>query len=148
MVKSIPVREAVGMVLGHDVTRIVPGEFKGRAFKKGHVIREEDVPCFLRIGKEHVYVLQLRPGFIHEDEAAERIARAASGPGLELTDPSEGRVNLTAKYSGLLKIDVATLTQLNSIGDIVFATLHSNHRVSVGRAVAGILSITLAQTEF
>ena len=94
--KSIPVQDAVGKLLCHDLTRIIPGEFKGRAFKKGHVIQASDIPELLKIGKEHIYVLDLDPGDIHEDDAAIRIAQAAAGPGIVLSETSEGRVNLLA----------------------------------------------------
>jgi molybdopterin biosynthesis enzyme len=147
MLKTIPVSRAVGMVLAHDVTRIVPGQQKGAAFKKGHIIAETDIPVLLDIGKEHVYVLDLQPGYIHEDEAAERIARAAVGPGLRLTKPAEGRVNLVTTFPGLLKIDVAALADLNAIDEVVFATLHSNHRVPGSRAVAGTRVIPLVIEE-
>jgi hypothetical protein len=40
--KVVPVTEAVGMVMAHDITEIRPGEFKGRAFKS-HIVREEDI---------------------------------------------------------------------------------------------------------
>ena len=33
----IPIDQAVGKVLAHDITEIRPGQFKGAAFKKGHV---------------------------------------------------------------------------------------------------------------
>ena len=89
MMKTIPVQDAVGTVLCHDLTRIVPGEFKGRAFKKGHVIRDEDIPVLLTIGKEHLYVLSLEEGQLHEDEAAVRIASAAAGPGISFSEISE-----------------------------------------------------------
>ena len=36
--KTIPVEDAVGKVLGHDITQIVPGFFKGRAFKKADIV--------------------------------------------------------------------------------------------------------------
>ncbi len=147
MMKAIPVKEAVGSILCHDVTRIVPGEFKGRAFKKGHLITAEDVPDLLEIGKEHIYVLEMPPGIIHENEAAERIARAAAGRGLVLTDTSEGRVNIKAAYTGLLKIDVEGLFSVNYIDDIVLGTLHSGHRVDQGRAVAGARVVPLVIEE-
>jgi len=66
--KKIKIEDAVGMVLGHDVTQIIPGQFKGPKFKRGHLIREEDISEFLNIGKEHVYVMELKAGVIHEDE--------------------------------------------------------------------------------
>ena len=74
MIHAIPIQKAVGCVLAHDITRIVPGREKGPAFKKGHIIREEEIPEFLKIGKEHIYVLDLAPGMLHENEAAERCA--------------------------------------------------------------------------
>jgi hypothetical protein len=77
MLKKVPVERAVGMVLGHDVTRIVVGGFKGPAFKKGHIITAQDIDPLRNLGKEHIYVLTLEPGQVHENDAALRIARAA-----------------------------------------------------------------------
>jgi Probable molybdopterin binding domain len=147
MMKSIPVAEAVGMMLGHDVTRIIPGQCKGPAFKRGHIIQENEINEFLDIGKEHVYVIDLSPGFVHEDEAAKRIASAAAGPGIRLTQPTEGRVNLVSEYNGLLKIDTDALARLNGIGEIAFATLHTNHQVKADQPVAGTRVIPLMMGE-
>lgn len=147
MIKVLDVNEAVGAVLCHDITRIVPGEFKGRAFKKGHIITEDDIPLLLKIGKEHIYALELAPGALHENEAAERIARAAAGPGLTLSEVSEGRVNLIADHTGLLKVNVEGLNRLNAIPDIIFGTLHTNLVASRGRATAGTRAIPLVVDE-
>ncbi|MFO7749443.1 MAG: molybdopterin-binding protein [Desulfobacteraceae bacterium] len=144
--ESVPVKQAVGMTLCHDVTQIVPDLFKGPAFRKGHIIQEEDVPKLLEIGKEHIYVAGLDGG-IHEDAAAERIARAAAGGGLALSDPCEGKVNFTATRSGLLKIDVDALNRINTIPDIMFATLHGNRQVTEGTPVAGTRIIPLTIPE-
>lgn len=143
MIKMIPVEQAVGMVLGHDITRIVPGEFKGRAFKRGKVIQNEDISVLLDLGKRHVYVLDLDDGYLHEDEAALKIAQAAAGPGIKLTSPSEGRVNLIAESKGLLKINVEALHRINSIEDIVFSTIHTGQQVRAHQAVAGTRIIPL-----
>ncbi len=143
MMKSIPVQEAVGRVLFHDITRIVPGEFKGRAFKKGHVIREEDVPKLLKLGKDNIYVLDLHEGFVHENDAALRIARAAAGEGITFSEPSEGKVKLVSSRNGLLKVNSAALREINSIEQIVLATLHSNQQVSVDAPIAGTRIIPL-----
>lgn len=94
MLIEVKVEDAVGMVLAHDLTQILPGEFKGRLFNKGHVIREEDIPALLNIGKEHIYTLRLQPGFIHEDEAADRLANAVRGEHVELTGTHEGKITL------------------------------------------------------
>lgn len=145
--KTVPVQEAVGMVLCHDLTRIVPGEFKGRAFKKGHVVQEDDVQTLLKIGKEHLYVWEATEGHLHENEAAGRIATAAAGPGIRLTQASEGRINLIADRDGLLKINVQALNRINSIDEMVFGTLHTNQQVTRGRSVAGTRVVPLTIEE-
>jgi len=145
--KTIPVQEAVGTVLGHDITRIVPGQGKGTAYRKGHIITREDIPGLLTVGKENIFVFDLRQGFVHEDDAALRLARAARGQGLTLSAPSEGKVTLTAAHAGLLKVDVERLTALNLIPDMVFATAHSNQQVDAGRPVAGTRVVPLVIEE-
>ena len=104
--KKVKVQKAVGMVLGHDLTRIVPGSYKGAAFKKGHIIQEEDIPVLLDMGKENLFVLDIPRGRLHENEAAARIAQALKGEHLSLQGPSEGKISLTAQISGLLKVRV------------------------------------------
>jgi hypothetical protein len=141
--KLIPVHNAVGMVLGHDITEIVPGRFKGPAFKRGHVIRPEDVNRLRDLGKENIAALDLGPGWLHEDDAAQRLATAAAGEGIVLSAPSEGKVNLMASCDGLLKINVDRLGGINAIADVMMATLHTNQLVSRGRIVAGTRIIPL-----
>lgn len=145
--RSIPVQQAQGMVLGHDITRIVPGEGKGPAFRKGHVITSEDIPALLRLGKEHISIWDLAEGLLHEDDAAGRIARAIAGDGVTLTQPCEGRINLLSDRPGLLKIDVNILRRLNSIEEVTIATLHGDVTVSPGQMLAGtrVVPLVVAQ---
>jgi hypothetical protein len=143
MMKTVPVEDAVGMVLCHDITQISPGHLKGRAYRKGHVIQLDDIPALLSLGKENIYVFDVEDGLVHEDEAAQRIADAVTGPGLRLTEPSEGRVNMLAERKGLLKINVEALNRINEIENIVIATLHTNQMVTAGLAVAGTRIIPL-----
>ncbi len=140
---KIKVEEAVGMVLCHDITQIVPGEFKGVAFRKGHVISQEDISRMLQIGKEHVFVWEKKEGYLHEDEAARRIAEAVAGPGLTLTEPQEGKINLVAARRGLLKVHVDGLDAINGECQIALATLHRHQVVDAGRIVAGTRVIPL-----
>jgi molybdenum cofactor synthesis domain-containing protein len=137
----------VGTVLCHDITRIIPGAEKGPAFRRGHIITKSDIPTLLDIGKEHLYVYDPGDGYVHEDDAARRIAEAAAGPGLELSSPVEGKVTMVASHDGLLDIDTETLLKLNSIKDIVFGTVHTNQLVHTGRAVAGTRAIPLVVNE-
>ncbi len=145
--KMVPVQEAVGMVLCHDVTQIIPGLFKGPAFRKGYILKEEDVPRLLNMGKEHIYAWELPRGQVHEDDAALRLARAVAGKGLTFSDPREGKVDLLADRDGLLKIDVEALYRINEVDQIVFATIHSNQQVSKGKLVAGTRVIPLTIDE-
>lgn len=146
MMKTVSVEDAVGMVLCHDMTRIVPGECKGRAFKKGHVISEEDVPALLEIGKENIFVLSLDSDQLHENEAAERISRAAAGPGLTLSEVCEGRVDFMAD-PGLLTVNVEALNRINTIEEIVLSTMHTGQQVTQKRAVAGTRVVPLVVAE-
>lgn len=143
--KRVNVRNGVGMVLCHDITKIVPGEFKGVAFRKGHVIREEDVEELLNLGKEHVYVLELDAGEVHEDEAAIRIAAAATNSSelFELNGPREGKVNIAARVKGLVRVDPLLVDRLNMIPDVVFACVHDNFPAEPGQVVAGTRIIPL-----
>ncbi|GAX88786.1 molybdopterin-binding protein [Effusibacillus lacus] len=145
--REIHVRDAVGLRLAHDLTRIVPGEFKGRIFRKGHLIREEDIPTLLDIGKEHIYVLELQPGQLHEEDAAIRLAGAVMGSHLTATEPSEGKVVLKSEIKGLLKIDKEALLMLNSIGDLLVVTKKSDSVVQPGDAVAAMKAVPLIISE-
>jgi molybdenum cofactor synthesis domain-containing protein len=143
-VSKIRTEEAVGQVLPHDLTRIVPGKFKGAAFKKGHCLVPEDIPELLRMGKDSIYVLELEPDEIHEDEAGTRLGRAAAGAGVTCSDPQESRANLFASRSGLLKINVAALEEINDLPSVVLSTLPNNTPVAAGDLLAGTKVIPLA----
>ena len=54
--KLMKTEEAVGHVLCHDITQIIKDEKKGPVFRKGHIIRPEDVPVLLSVGKDHIYI--------------------------------------------------------------------------------------------
>jgi len=141
--KAVGVQDAVGMILGHDMTEIIPGKSKCAAFKKGHVIKFEDIPRLLNMGKEHIYVMEFNPDDIHEDEAAMRMAKAAAGQGVKITGPKEGKASLSAEHSGLLKIDEEALLEMNSMDEIMFACLHQNIVVEKGQSIAGTRVIPL-----
>lgn len=141
--RKVSVEDAVGMVLCHDITRIVPGEFKGRAFKKGHIVTAEDVPVMLQMGKENLYVWEKKEGSLHEDEAAWRIARAVAGPGISLTAPEEGKIKLVSGLRGLLKINVSGLNEINNENQVIVSSLHRNRVVENGTVVAGTRVIPL-----
>lgn len=136
--RELPVEDAIGTVLCHDITQIIPGQCKKPLFRKGHIIQPEDVERLLTVGKEHLYVFNLAEGLVHEEDAVQRLARAVAGKGLTLGPPGEGKVTLSAAVDGLLKVDAARLRELNGLDDLVMATLHGNQEVRAGQNVAGV----------
>lgn len=143
-IKTVPVTEAVGMVIAHDITEIIPGKFKGRAFKKGHIVREEDVCHLQRLGKENLFILEMKEDEMHENDAAYAIANALAGSGIKLDgEPREGRINLVAEIDGLLKVDRKALFKFNMLGEVMCATIHNNSVVKKGQVVAGTRAIPL-----
>jgi molybdopterin biosynthesis enzyme len=147
MLKVIPVEEAIGLPLAHDITEIVPGKHKGPAFRRGHIVRQEDISKLLDVGKRNLYVMELEKDELHEEDAARRLAQAAAGPNLSLSDPSEGRINLVAQIAGLLKVDADLLYRFNSLGDVMLATLPGDRFVKEGTIVAGTRTIPVIVKE-
>ncbi len=143
MLKEIRVEDAIGYTLGHDLTRIVPGEFKGIAFKKGYVITKEDIPELLKIGKENIYIIELEEGYLHENDVAYRLANAITGKNVQLNEPHEGKITLTSKIFGLAKINEAIVHQINSVPDIALATVLDNKIVMADGKLAGTRALPL-----
>lgn len=139
--------KAVGQLICHDITRIEKGVFKGAIFKRGHRICADDVEVLLGMGKNHIYTLELEKGELHEDEAGERLAQALAGSGLMVGEPSEGRLDLSAKHRGLLHIDTTRLQRINNVPNVVVATLHSGTPLERGETVAGAKVIPLVVNE-
>ena len=134
--KQIRIEDSVGCILSHDVTKIVPGEFKGRLFKKGHVIREEDIPKLLDIGKEHIYVWEPKKGQLHENDAAIRVKDLVLGQGCYISEEiKEGKIDFFANTQGIVKINKDLLLKLNLLGEIIVSTIHNNTPVKKGEKI-------------
>ena len=144
--KKIPVEQAVGMTLCHDITKMVDG-FKGAAFRRGHVIREEDIEELLNIGKKTVFVWEENAGEIHEEDCALRMAAMAPVQGAHYTAPSEGKVLLMADTRGMLRVDTEPLREINSIGDITISTLPDHYPVESGARLASMRIVPLVTKE-
>lgn len=144
MIKTIKVEEAVGLKLAHDITEIRPGEFKGAAFVKGHSVCEDDLCRLQRLGKNHLYIIDLEEDEIHENEAAALLAQALAGAGVVWeNNPREGKIDLHAAHDGLLKVDVAALAAFNLVEEVMCATLHNHTPVKKGEKVAATRAIPL-----
>jgi len=145
--RKISVYDAVGQVLCHDITQIVPGVVKDRAFKKGHIIEESDIEKLLSLGKENIYVWEDIEGMVHENDAADRLVALSAGPGLHFSEVKEGKINFIADRDGLLKVDVEAMKVFNSLGEMILVSRHNNTPVKKGQKVAGTRIIPLLINE-
>ena len=144
--QKIKTEDAVGMTLCHDITEVRDG-FKGRAFKRGHVVTQEDIPHLLDLGKKHLFIWEDNAGEIHEEDAALRLAALAPMPNAEYTGPSEGKMTLTALEDGLFRVNRPLLDAINQIGDITIVTLPDHYPVTKGMKLAGERIIPLVCPE-
>ncbi|WP_434796440.1 molybdopterin-binding protein [Terrisporobacter vanillatitrophus] len=146
--KQIRIEDAIGCILSHDVTKIVPGEFKGRLFKKGHVIKKEDIPKLLDIGKEHIYVWEPKEDELHENDAATRIKDLVLGEGCYISEEiKEGKIDFFSVKQGVLKVNKNLLLKLNMLGEIIVSTMHNNTPVKPDEKIGSTRIIPLIINE-
>ena len=145
--KLIRTEDAVGSVLCHDITQIIPGVVKDAVFRKGHVVTEEDVPVLLSVGKEHLYVWEKQEGMLHENDAAEVLRQVCQGEHMNASEAKEGKIELTAQCDGLLKINREKLNEVNALGQIVLASRHGNFPVKKGDKIVGMRVVPLVIEE-
>jgi hypothetical protein len=144
MLKKVKLKDAVGTKLAHDVTEIRPGEFKGPAFRKGHTVCNDDLCRLQKMGKNHLYVVDLEKDEIHEDQAASILADALAGEGVVWKDdPREGKIKLLAEKDGLLTVNAAALAAFNMVDEVMCATLHNHTLVKENEQVAATRAIPL-----
>ncbi len=141
--KCIPTREAVGHVLCHDMTRIIPGVEKGAAFRKGHIVTEADIPELLAMGKEHLYVWEKDESMLHEDEAAEILYGMCKNAHMYKGETKEGKIELFAECDGLFQVDRTRLDAVNGLGEMMIASRHGNFAVKKGDKLAATRIIPL-----
>ncbi len=142
--RTVSVEDAVGMVLPHDMTEIIPDMRKGPAFKKGHVVRAEDIQRLKSMGKNRIYVLDIAKDQMHEDQAALEMAPAFAGSGITFdSNPSEGKITLKAVHDGIFVVNKDALASINMLGHVMMATLHTDTPVKAGDVVAGLRAIPL-----
>jgi hypothetical protein len=141
---KIKLKDAVGTKLAHDITEIRPGEFKGPAFRKGHVVCDEDICHLQKLGKNHLYQGELEEDEIHENQAATILAGALAGEGVVWEDdPKEGKIELLAETDGMLQIDTTVLAAFNMVDEVMCATLHNHTLVKEGERIAATRAIPL-----
>ena len=135
--------DAVGQVICHDITQIIKDVTKDAVFRKGHIIREEDIPVLLSVGKDHIYVWENDETMMHENEAAEVLCAICKGENMSRGGVKEGKIELSAKCDGVLRIDREKLMAVNSFGQMMIATRHGDFPVKKGDKLAGTRIIPL-----
>jgi hypothetical protein len=147
-VKLIRTEDAVGQVLCQDMTQIIPGKSKGPRFKKGHMVTPEDIPVLLSMGKVNLYVWEMEPGMVHENDAAHRLAALCLGSGtVAAGEPSEGKINIKAATDGVLLVNTDKLNAVNATDEVMVATRKGGFAVREGEALAGTRVIPLVVRE-
>lgn len=144
-IKKIPLKETLGLPLAHDITEVNPEKgFKGRAFKKGHIINENDLEKLAAIGKNEIFILDLEIDQMHEDDAAIMMAGAFAGRYMAYDpEPREGKINFRAQKDGLLEVEVEKLLAINLLGDPSCSTKPTHLPVKKGEIVASTRIIPL-----
>nr|WP_297180883.1 molybdopterin-binding protein [uncultured Agathobaculum sp.] len=141
--KLMRTQDAVGQVLCHDITQIIPGVTKDAVFRKGHIIQPEDIPVLLSVGKEHIYIWENDETMLHENEAAEILRGLCQSAHMHATAPKEGKIELIADEDGLLLVDVERLRAVNALGDMMIATRAGGFPVKKGDKLCGTRVIPL-----
>ena len=141
--KLIRTEEAVGHVLCHDLTQIIKDQYKDARFRKGHVVTEADIPVLLSMGKEHLYVWEMTPGMLHENDAAERLYALCANDHMDRSEVKEGKIELKAACDGLFRVNSEKLIAVNTVEDIMIATRKGGTAVRKGDKLAGMRVIPL-----
>ena len=141
--KLMRTEEAVGQMLCHDITQIIPGKVKGPVFRKGHIITEADIPVLLSVGKDHVYIWENDETMVHENDAAQILYELCCSEHMHPSEVKEGKIELIADCDGLLKIDREKLHAINALGEMMIACRHGDFPVKKGDKIAGTRIIPL-----
>lgn len=135
--QSLGVPGLIGAVL------LAPVRLGARTIAKGSRIGEPLALELLEAAERGQCVTPLRlawPGAndVHEDVAADRLARAVAGPGIAVGPPTQSRIDLSARTDGVLRVNVEGLSQLNRIDPLEVFTLYHGQAVRAGRVVASV----------
>lgn len=134
-----PIDEATGAILAHS------WRANGINFAKGRRLSAEDVGRLKAAGASSVIAARLDASDMHEDEAAENLARALAGEGIDVTAPFTGRCNHFAREAGLAVVDHERIDALNELHEsVTVATLPPFARVTPRQMVATVKIIPYA----
>ena len=140
--KEIKVEDAIGQVLCHDMTQIIPGKTKDARFRKGHIIKEEDIPILLSMGKKNIYVYEMNENMLHENDAAIMLKNMCINENMYETEIKEGKLEIKSSIKGYFRVDKERLEKANMTDDITIATIKDGN-VEKDQKIAGMRVIPL-----
>lgn len=141
--KRMKTQDAEGQILCHDVTQIIKGVTKDAVFRKGHVIRREDIPVLQSIGKDHIYIWENNEDMLHENDAAQILYDLCKNEHMRPSEIKEGKIEVIAECAGLFRVDSKRLNAVNALGEMMIACRHGNFPVRAGDKLAGTRIIPL-----
>ena len=141
--KKINTVDAIGHVLCHDITRIIKDEVKDTPFRKGHIVKEEDIPVLLSLGKEHLYVWEQKEDMLHENDAAKILYSLCENEYMHPSAIREGKIEVIGEVDGMLDVDVERLCDINETEEIMIASRSNYSLVKKGEKLAGMRVIPL-----
>ena len=103
------------------------------------------VPATAResMGKEHLYVWEMTPGMVQENDAAARLLALCGQENMTRTEVKEGKIELKAACDGVFLVDSARLVAVNSQDEVMIATRKGGTAVHAGDKLAGMRVIPL-----
>ena len=107
------------------------------------MIREEDIPVLLRVGKDHIYIWENNENMLHENDAAQILCDICKNNYMRPSEVKEGKIELIAECDGVLKIDREKLHRINSLGEMMIASRHGDFPIKAGEKIAGTRIIPL-----
>lgn len=142
--RIINTKDAVGYKLCHDITQIIKGQIKDARFRKGHIVKEEDIEVLLSLGKDHIYVWEDEDNdMMHENDAAQYMIDLTITDDMSSTPVKEGKMELVSEIDGYFLVDEALLQDINMLDDIMIASIKGNEPVKKGKKLAGMRIIPL-----
>lgn len=138
--------EAEGAILAHSV------DLDGSRLRKGQVLETTHITALRDAGFAEVMAARLDEGDLHENLAAERLAKAlAPDPaalGLRLSHAFTGRVNFLADHAGVTLLQEDALHRINRVDPTIsLATVPPYQQMAEGGMVATVKIISYGVPE-
>ena len=122
---------------------LAPVRLAGGQLRKGVRLDRSSADRLLEAARsgefaETVRLAWLDPGDLHEDEAAARLAEAVAGAGITVEPPRQSRLDLVARWDGVVHVRVESLRRLNAVDALEVFTLYHGQAVGAGQVVASV----------